>query len=85
MEPPITPDMTIKEVLDRFPHLFGVFEDHGLHFCAGCYVMLASTISAGANYSGLKPADRQDLLAELNRLALDNGHGPESAASSTIP
>ncbi len=69
MDSPITPDMTIKEVLDRFPDLFGVFEDHGLHFCAGCYVMLASTIGTGANYSGLKPTDREALLAELNRLA----------------
>ncbi len=84
MESPITPDMTVKEVLDRFPHLFGVFEDHGLHFCAGCYVMLASTISAGANYSGLKPADRQNLLAELNRLALDDLHGT-GPGSSPVP
>ena len=69
MGPTITLDMTIKEVLDRFPHLFGVFEEHGLSFCAGCYVMLASNIEQGANYSGLRPADREALLAELNRLA----------------
>lgn len=79
MEPKITQDMTIRDVLDRFPHLFGVFEDHGLHFCAGCYVMLASTIGEGANYSGLKPADRQALLAELNRLA---PAGVQEAASA---
>lgn len=83
MKPAITPDMTIKEVLDRFPDLFGVFEDHGLHFCAGCYVMLASTIGTGANYSGLKPADRQALLAELNRLAVDDIHKAGSASSSS--
>ncbi len=69
MKPAITLDMTIKEVLDRYPHLFGVFEDHGLHFCAGCYIMLASNIEQGANYSGLRPVDREELLAELNRLA----------------
>jgi hypothetical protein len=74
--------MRIKEVLDRFPHLFGVFEDHGLHFCAGCYVMLASTIGEGANYSGLKPADRQQLLEELNRLALDEAEGTAPASTS---
>jgi iron-sulfur cluster repair protein YtfE (RIC family) len=76
MEPTITPNMTVKEVLDRFPHLYGVFEEHGLHFCAGCYVMLASSIGEGANYSGLKPSDRQELLAELNRLAqnAERGH-----------
>jgi hypothetical protein len=79
MEPKITQDMTIRDVLHRFPHLFGVFEDHGLHFCAGCYVMLASTIGEGANYSGLKPADRQALLAELNRLA---PAGVQEAASA---
>jgi hypothetical protein len=77
----ITPDMTIKEVLDRYPHLFGVFEDHGLHFCAGCYVMLASTVGTGANYSGLKPTDRQALLEELNRLAAERVHGTGPASS----
>ncbi|MBI4737924.1 MAG: disulfide oxidoreductase [candidate division NC10 bacterium] len=75
--------MTIKDVLDRYPHLYGVFEDHGLHFCAGCYVMLASTIGTGANYSGLKPADRQALLAELNRLAFSDMHEAGSASPST--
>lgn len=80
MTPVIGPDMTIKEVLDRFPHLFGVFEEHGLHFCAGCYVMLAGTIGEGADYSGLKPADRRALLAELNRLAVDGVHGATPAS-----
>jgi len=73
--PRITEDAGIKEVLDRFPDLFGVFEDHGLHFCAGCYVMLASTIGEGADYSGLKPGDRQALLEELNRAAVDGVRG----------
>ncbi len=82
-KPVIRPDMTIKDVLDRFPHLFGVFEDHGLHFCAGCYVMLASTIGEGANYSGLKPADRQALLAELNRLAQEGVEEARPASPST--
>jgi hypothetical protein len=83
MEASIREDMGIKEVLDRYPHLFGVFEDHGLHFCAGCYVMLASTIGAGADYSGLKPADRQTLLEELNRQAPAGVHGETPVPSST--
>lgn len=74
--------MGIKEVLDRYPHLYGVFEDHGLHFCAGCYVMLTSTIGTGANYSGLKPADRRALLMELNRLAAEGVRGIAPASSS---
>jgi len=80
--PRITEDTAIKEVVDRYPQLYGVFEDHGLHFCAGCYVMLASTIRTGANYSGLKPKDRQALLAELNRLAAERVHGTAPASSS---
>ena len=78
----ITVEMGIKEVLDKFPHLYAVFEDHGLHFCAGCYVMLASTIGTGADYSGLKPADRRALLKELNRLAAEGVHGTAPASSS---
>jgi hypothetical protein len=80
--PRITIDTSIKEVVDRYPDLYGVFEDHGLHFCAGCYVMLASTIGTGANYSGLKPADRRALLKELNRLAAEGVHGTAPASSS---
>ncbi len=80
--PRITIDTSIKEVVDRYPDLYGVFEDHGLHFCAGCYVMLASTIGTGANYSGLKPKDRQALLKELNRLAKEGIHGAAPASSS---
>jgi hybrid cluster-associated redox disulfide protein len=83
MKPAITLDMTIKEVLDRYPHLFGVFEDHGLHFCAGCYIMLASNIEQGANYSGLRPADREELLAELNRLARDGVQAEVPASPPT--
>lgn len=75
----ITEDTSIKEVVDRHPELYGVFEDHGLHFCAGCYVMLASTIGTGANYSGLKPADRRTLLRELNRLAAEGVRGTAPA------
>jgi hypothetical protein len=70
------------EVVDRYPDVYGVFEDHGLHFCAGCYVMLASTIGTGANYSGLKPGDRRALLKELNRLAAEGVHGTAPASSS---
>ena len=81
-QPGITEGMGIKDVLDRYPHLYEVFEDHGLHFCAGCYVMLASTIGMGANYSGLKPADRQALLEELNRLAAEGVHGTAPASAS---
>jgi len=80
--PGITEGTGIKEVLDRYPHLYGVFEDHGLHFCAGCYVMLASTIGTGANYSGLKPVDRRALLEALNRLAAEGVHGTAPASSS---
>jgi iron-sulfur cluster repair protein YtfE (RIC family) len=80
--PRITEETGIKETVDRFPQLYEVFEDHGLHFCAGCYVMLASTIGTGANYSGLKPADRRALLKELNRLASKGVHGSAPASSS---
>ena len=80
--PRITEDTGIKEVVDRHPQLYEVFEDHGLHFCAGCYVMLASTIGTGSNYSGLKPADRRALLKELNRLATKGVHGTAAASSS---
>ncbi|HEX9897784.1 MAG TPA: hypothetical protein VGC81_01080 [Candidatus Methylomirabilis sp.] len=44
--------------------------------------MLASTIGTGANYSGLKPADRRALLEELNRLAAEGVHGTAPASSS---
>ncbi len=62
---PITQDMTIEEVIRRFPGTVGAFESHGLR-CAGCCVSSYENIREGALSHG---ADLDGLLEDLNRVA----------------
>ena len=47
MSTPITEDMVIREVRDRYPGITAVFQAHGLP-CAGCHVGSYETIAGGA-------------------------------------
>jgi len=63
--PRITQDMTIEEVIKRFPDTIGAFERHGLR-CAGCCGSSYENIREGASSHGI---DLDALLEELNRVA----------------
>lgn len=61
----ITQDMTIEEVIKRFPGTIGAFEKYGLR-CAGCCGSSFENIREGAASHGI---DLDSLLDELNRVA----------------
>ena len=65
MEKPqkITKEMTITEVLEKYPKTIAVFMNYGLH-CAGCPMAQSETIEelAEANQMDLKK-----LLEDLNK------------------
>lgn len=63
--PQITQDMTIEEVIQRFPGTIDAFERHGLR-CAGCCGSSHENIREGAFSHGI---DLDSLLEELNRVA----------------
>lgn len=66
----ITKNMTVGEVVHRFPETIEVFEHHELTFCSGCYVTLFSEIEKAAGYAAIKDVgqlidDLKSLVAKL--------------------
>jgi hybrid cluster-associated redox disulfide protein len=59
----ITKDMTLGEVVQKFPETIEVFSAHGLH-CIGCHVAAFETIEQGAMAHGID--DIKGLIKELN-------------------
>jgi hybrid cluster-associated redox disulfide protein len=58
----ITREMTIMEVVNKFPQSIKVFFEHGL-FCIGCSVAYRETVEQGAAAHGI---DVEQLLGRLN-------------------
>jgi len=61
-------DMTLGEVIDRYPAAVPVMLRYGLH-CVGCHVAASETVEQGAAAHGLNPTDVKKLLADLNKAA----------------
>ncbi len=64
----ITKDMTIQEIVSRYPESVPVFERYGL----GCILCLAAefeNLEAGASFHGVRV---EDLLRDLNALDRKN-------------
>ncbi len=60
----ITKDMTIQDVVARYPESIPVFERYGLS-CTVCLAGEFENLEAGASFHGVKLAD---LLRDLNAL-----------------
>jgi hybrid cluster-associated redox disulfide protein len=67
MSASISPDLTISEVVERYPGADRVFGAHGLP-CAGCHVSTHETIRQGANVHHL---DLAALVHDLDRFIAD--------------
>jgi len=83
MSASISPDLTIREVVERHPGAERVFGAHGLP-CAGCHVSTHETIRQGANVHHL---DLVALIADLDRFVADGTVPPprERPAQRTPP
>lgn len=62
----ITKDMTIGEVVTKFPQTIQVFFSNGLP-CAGCHVAQWESVEEGAIAHGIK--DINSLIKDLNKVA----------------
>ncbi len=60
----IIKNMTILDVISKYPKTTSVFEKHGLH-CVGCPMAMQETIAEVAMHS----VDLKKLLKELNEAA----------------
>jgi len=61
----VTKEMTISEVVQKYPKTFFVFLDYGLH-CIGCPSALAETIEEAAKVHRI---DLKKFLKDLNQAA----------------
>jgi hybrid cluster-associated redox disulfide protein len=65
----ITKDMTMGEILSRYPDAAYVMLSHGLH-CIGCHISPYESLEMGSMGHGMDEDEFRKLLAELNALAL---------------
>ncbi len=63
---PITKDMSIEEVVSKYPETVMVFMRHGL-YCVGCHVSAFESIEEGAMLHGI---NLDALLEDLNRVVI---------------
>ena len=64
-KPKITKEITIAEVIKKYPKTVFVFMDYGLH-CVGCPMAQNDTIEGAAK---LHQIDLEKLLKDLNKIA----------------
>lgn len=62
----ITKDMTIGEVVSKYPQTMPIFFSYGLP-CAGCHVAQWESVEEGALAHGIK--DIYSLVKDLNKVA----------------
>lgn len=63
--PSITPDMTIAELMEKFPETEEVMLEYGLH-CVGCAINEFDTIQGGAEIHGMSDDEIKGLIDDLN-------------------
>jgi predicted enzyme related to lactoylglutathione lyase len=56
----------VNDIIAKSPEAMGVFEEHGIHICGGCIVLLNASVRGTAEYSGLSPRETSELIEELN-------------------
>ena len=68
----ITRDMTLGEVIRKYPASAAVMMEYGLH-CIGCHVAEWETIEQGCQAHGLSKEDLDKLMDDLNKPAVLEG------------
>ncbi len=69
--PPITPNMRIRDVIERYPQTLSVLHQYGIR-CGDCHASRYESVGAGARVHDL---DVQSLLTDLNTAARHTGNG----------
>ena len=62
----IKKDMTLGEILVKYPEAAEVLVKHGFH-CIGCPATSMETIEQGARVHGMNDKDIKSLIRELNK------------------
>lgn len=62
----ITKDMTLGEVVTRYPESAEVMREYGLH-CIGCHVATWESVEEGAKVHGLDDKKVKEMLDKMNK------------------
>ncbi len=63
----ITKNMNISQIIQKHPETAKILMKHGFH-CIGCHVASMETLEQGARAHGMKPAEVDAIVDEMNRL-----------------
>ena len=63
----ITRDMTLGEIVRRYPEAVEVMLRRGLH-CVGCHVAAWETLEQGAKAHGMSDREIDSMISEMNKL-----------------
>ena len=72
----ITKDMTLGDIVAKFPQAIEVMLSHGLH-CVGCNVSYWETLEQGAMGHGMGSDQFESMLEQLNKVASEEPAGGE--------
>lgn len=72
----ITRDMTLGDIISRYPETAEVMMKKGLH-CVGCHVAAFETLEQGAKAHGMSDKDIESMLKEMNNLIKNIKEGGE--------
>jgi iron-sulfur cluster repair protein YtfE (RIC family) len=67
MKPEGIEKMTVAELIARYPKTLEVFEDYGVHFCAGCFITLTESAKRAAGHHAVEHPE--SLLKDLKKAA----------------
>ena len=68
----ITKDMTIGDIVAKYPHVVDTLTSYGLH-CVGCHVNTMETLEQGCIGHGMPGEVFNEMLGKVNEIAI-NGH-----------
>ena len=80
----VTKDTAIGEVASKYPIAIGILFSRGMH-CVGCHASEFETIRQGAEAHGMKPAQIDELIAEINQaIGTDEKKMQESCGNAPV-
>ena len=82
----ITKDMTMGEIIDKYPTAADIMQSYGLH-CFGCHVNIFETLEQGSLGHGMPQDQIDNMLDELNKMAKGESvenHEPKEIGDSQL-
>ncbi|MBI4895484.1 MAG: iron-sulfur cluster assembly accessory protein [Candidatus Aenigmarchaeota archaeon] len=77
----ITKDMTVGEVIMKYPNVVDILQSFGLH-CVGCQVNTYETIEQGTVGHGMSKEEMENMIIEANDYLNKNGTGADREIES---